>query len=435
MTQTDEVRRPARRGNLASRLYYGETDFDLIGSRKRWYLASAVLVLLCLAAMLLRGFHLGIEFSGGASFRFPAAAGVSVEEAREAVEAADVEVVTSQRAGDDFLVRTAEVTEDQSTQVKSTLSERLDVPAASITDQAVSSSWGGQITRKALQGLAVFLVLVIAYISVRFEPKMAVAAIAALIHDLILTAGIYALVGFEVSPSTVIGLLTILGFSLYDTIVVFDKVQENTAGILGGSRTTYARAANLAVNQTFMRSINTSLIALLPVAGLLIIGAGFLGAGTLKDLGLVLFVGLAAGAYSSLFLATPILVDLKEREPRHRALAARVQAKEAGTPARRTSAAARRGAGSAAKSATATAVLEREDAGLRDDGLQDDRLQDDSGVDPAPSPGLEAAPPVRPAATPAAARTTPSRSGSARVGSRAQPARRKGGRPSGKRKR
>ena len=172
----------------------------------------------------------------------------------------------------------------------------------------MSSSWGNDITVKAIQGLIIFLIVVSIYISIRFEWRMAVGGIVALLHDLVLAAGVYSLVGFEVTPSTVVGLLTILGFSLYDTVVVYDKVDENAKDILAGSRMTYSEAANLAVNQTLMRSINTSLIALLPVAGLLFVGAGLLGVGTIKDLALILFVGLASGAYSSLFLATPIVV-------------------------------------------------------------------------------------------------------------------------------
>ena len=200
-----------------------------------------------------------------------------------------------------------------------------------INPSSVGPAWGDQVTNKALQGLGLFLIAVIIYISIRFEPKMAVAAIVALVHDLILTAGIYSLTQFVVTPSTVIALLTVLGYSLYDTIVVFDKVEENTRGLAGSSRATYSEAAELAVNQTFMRSINTSLIALLPVSGLLFVGAFLLGAGTLKDLALALFVGLGAGAYSSLFLATPLLADLKEREPQYRALSARVLARRSGT--------------------------------------------------------------------------------------------------------
>jgi preprotein translocase subunit SecF len=193
----------------------------------------------------------------------------------------------------------------------------------------VSSSWGSDITRKAVEGLLIFLVAVTVYISLRFQWRMAVAALVALLHDLIVAAGVYSIVGFEVTPSTVVGLLTILGFSLYDTVVVYDKVTENTKDITAGSRTTYSEAANRAVNQTLMRSINTSLIALLPVAGLLFIGSLVLGVGTIKDLALILFVGLASGAYSSLFLATPIVCDLAERQPQYIALARRVAVKRA----------------------------------------------------------------------------------------------------------
>src|SRR5262249_22467254 len=206
--------------------------------------------------------------------------------------------------GRQILVKTAPSDAKQQAAVRTALVERFGVRAGDVTISSVSSSWGSEITRKALIGLVVFLVAVCAFIAVRFEPKMAVGAIVALVHDLVLSAGVYSVVGFEVTPSTIVGLLTILGFSLYDTVVVFDKVTENTRGILGSTRQTYSEAANLAVNQTLMRSINTSLFALLPVAGLLFVGAGLLGVGTLKDLALVLFVGLASGAYSSIFIAT-----------------------------------------------------------------------------------------------------------------------------------
>ncbi len=196
-----------------------------------------------------------------------------------------------------------------------------------ISDSAVSGSWGGQITQQALIALAVFLVLVTIFLTFYFERAMAIAALVALLHDVVVTAGIYSIVGFEVTPATVIGLLTILGFSLYDTVVVFDKVRENTRGLLGLTRRTYPEAANLALNQTLMRSINTSLIAVLPVIGLLVIGVGLLGVGTLADLALVQAVGIVAGALSSLLLATPLLVDLKMRDPRFREQAARVVAR------------------------------------------------------------------------------------------------------------
>ena len=315
---------------LAGRLYRGETNIDFIGSRKRWYVASGVLVLICVLTIVLRGFNWGIEFSGGTSFTFVEPKGSTLAQVEQVVNSTGAQVQTSQEAGRDnpkYVIKTESLSIDQTTAVKTALAKRFDIKATAITDSQVSSSWGGQVTDKALIALVVFLVLVAGYLAIRFEARMAVAALLALLHDLLLTAGVYSLIGFEVTPSTIVGLLTILGFSLYDTVVVFDKVAEDTRGILGGSRIDYAGAANNAVNETLMRSINTSLISLLPVGGLLFVGAGLLGVGTLKDLALVLFVGLAAGAYSSLFLATPWLVDMKEREPRYRALRGRVQAR------------------------------------------------------------------------------------------------------------
>ena len=196
-------------------------------------------------------------------------------------------------------------------------------------------SWGKDISQKALEGLIFFLVAIVLYLTITFEWKMAVSAIIKLLHDIVIVVGVYALVGFEVSPASVIGLLTILGYSLYDTVVVFDKVRENTAGLLGGARMTYSQSANLAVNQTLVRSINTAIVGLLPVAAILFVGAGLLGAGTLKDLALVLFVGMLVGTYSSICIATPILATLKEREPQYQALARRVAARESSARAER----------------------------------------------------------------------------------------------------
>jgi preprotein translocase subunit SecF len=317
--------------SLAGRLYRGETNIDFIGSRKRWYIASAIIVLVCIVSIALRGFNWGIEFSGGTSFTFAEPKGSTITEVTDVVQSTGVEVQTAQTAGSDnpkYVIKTESLSVDQTTAIENALAKKFDIKTGDITDSQVSSSWGGQVTDKALIALVVFLVLVAAYLAIRFEARMAVAALLALLHDLLLTAGVYSIIGFEVTPSTIVGLLTILGFSLYDTVVVFDKVSEDTRGILSGSRIDYAGAANNAVNETLMRSINTSLISLLPVGGLLFVGAGLLGVGTLKDLALVLFVGLAAGAYSSLFLATPWLVDMKEREPRYRALRDRVRAKQ-----------------------------------------------------------------------------------------------------------
>ncbi len=318
---------------LASRLYRGETDFPLIQRRKGFYLVSIVLVLLCLGSMAFRGFNLGEEFKGGASFQWPAGS-ASVSDARSAFEdlgVSDPIVQTVGRGdGKDLRVLTGPLTDKKIDQVLLDIEQRFDLKPEQISPSNVGPAWGQQVTNKAIQGLVLFLIAVVIYISIRFEPKMAIAAIVALVHDLILTAGIYSITQFVVSPSTIIALLTVLGYSLYDTIVVFDKVEENTRGLAGRSTQTYSEAAELAVNQTFMRSINTSLIALLPVSGLLFVGAFLLGAGTLKDLSLALFVGLASGAYSSLFLATPLLADLKEREPQYQALAQRVLARRSG---------------------------------------------------------------------------------------------------------
>jgi len=318
---------------IIGRLYRGETTFDFIGSRRRWYAASGILLLICVLSFGIRGFNLGIEFSGGTQFQLKAPESVSAVDVTSVVEGAGAELASAPQivgsgATRSIVVKTGELPVAEQTTVQKALASRFN---QEVSVSAVSSSWGRDITTKAIRGLVVFLVAVCIFIGIRFEPKMAIAAIVALLHDLVLSAGVYSLVGFEVTPSTVVGLLTILGFSLYDTVVVFDKVDENVRGILGGSRMTYSEAANLAVNQTLARSINTSLIALLPVAGLLFVGAGLLGVGTIKDLALVLFVGLAAGAYSSLFLATPVLCDLKEREPRYAALRKRVAAKRVAT--------------------------------------------------------------------------------------------------------
>ena len=326
---------------LADRLYRGEANLNIVGRRKMWFSIAAALVLITLGSFLLRGFHLGIEFAGGTQFVIPATVGTQAEAqsaVARAVETAGVaeaaDIGTAQKVGNGpdatYTVRTEALSQEESTAVKNALVADLNVPAADISDNRVSAAWGTQVTQQALLGLAIFLVLVLGYLIVRFEWRMAVAAVASLLLDLVLTAGVYSLVGFEVTPSTVIGFLTILGFSLYDVVVVFDKVQENTRGITAGSTQTYSEATNLAVNQTLMRSINTGLVALLPVGGLLFIGAGLLGAGSLKDLGLVLFVGMGLGVLSSIVFAAPTLAALKDKEPRIKSHTARVLARRAG---------------------------------------------------------------------------------------------------------
>ena len=319
--------RPPHRASLAHRLYNGEAGLDVVGRSRLIYRVTAVVLLLCLAAMVFRGFNFGIDFAGGNSLRLPGST-AQLEQVQEAAEDAGAEVASAQVVGGNtLLLRTAALDNDTERAVVDAVAAAAGVEPSQVSPESVSPEWGQDITRQALVALAVFLVAVVLFLAVRFQPKMAIGAIAALLHDIVVTAGIYALVGFEVSPSTVIGFLTILGFSLYDTVVVFDKVDENVRDLDRSARMTWGEAANLAVNQTLMRSINTSVIALLPVAGLLFVGAGLLGVGTLKDLALVLFVGLAAGAYSSIFLATPIVADLKEREPEVQALRRRVLAR------------------------------------------------------------------------------------------------------------
>jgi len=327
----------ARKG-LADRLYRGEANLNIVGRRKTWFLVAGLLVLVAISSFVIRGFELGIEFSGGTQFILPASVGTQAEAQSAVTRAIDsagipagTKVSNAQQvgkgAGATYTVRTSSLTEPQAQAVKAALVADTKTPADKISDNRVSAAWGSQVTQQALLGLGIFLVLVLGYLVVRFEWRMAVAAVASLLLNLVLTAGVYSLVGFEVTPSTVIGFLTILGFSLYDVVVVFDKVQENTRGITAGSTRTYSEATNLAVNQTLMRSINTGLVALLPVGGLLFIGAGLLGAGTLKDLGLVLFVGMGLGVFSSIMFAAPLLTALKDQEPRIKSHNARVLAR------------------------------------------------------------------------------------------------------------
>jgi preprotein translocase subunit SecF len=395
------VRRPERRASMSSRLYNGEVGLDVVGRSRLIYKITAVVVLLCLASMLFRGFNFGIDFAGGNSFRLPGSAEQLVD-VREAAEGAGAEVASAQLVGGNtVLLRTAQLGTDDERAVVEAVADAAGIEPNQVSPESVSAEWGSDITDQAIIALAVFLVAVIAFLAIRFQPKMAVGAIAALVHDIVVTAGVYSVIGFEVTPSTVVGFLTILGFSLYDTVVVFDKVDENTKDLEKSARMTWGEAANLAVNQTLMRSINTSVIALLPVAGLLFVGAGLLGVGTLKDLALVLFVGLAAGAYSSIFLATPIVADLKEREPEQVALRRRVLARR--SAAGRTGAApvARAGQVASARRAaparsTSTVALAERD--LPEPAAADMVVESPSSVRPETHSGATAAP--RPGARP-----------------------------------
>jgi preprotein translocase subunit SecF len=313
--------------NLGQRLYSGESSIDFVGHRRRWYIISAIILLVAIGALFFRGLNLGIEFRGGADFSLPNAA-CTVEEARGVAESGTgAQAIVTETASGTIRVQTETLTPEESIVLGAELAKTCGISPSDVKTQVVGPTWGAEISKKALQGLVVFILLVMVFLSIYFEWRMAIAALLALLHDLVITVGIYALTGLEVTPATVIGFLTILGYSLYDTVVVFDKVKENTRGITGQAMQTYSDAANLAVNQTLMRSINTSVVALLPVLAIIIVGAGFLGAGTLLDLAVALAIGMAVGAYSSIFIATPFLVSLKEAQPEMKSLRTRVLAR------------------------------------------------------------------------------------------------------------
>ena len=317
---------------LGGRLYRGETSMNVIRARKKWYAVSALFIALSVFALGAQGLRFGIEFEGGSAFVVSTSTG-TVEQARDAVAAAGYsDNAIIQTLGEEKIrIQTGVLDAVQSNAIQDALAAEFAVSVESIDTQNVGPSWGEEISKKALQGLIAFLICIMIYLALTFEPKMAVAAVVALIHDVFITVGLYAFIGFEVTPATVIGFLTILGYSLYDSVVVFDKIRENTKGITSTGKSTYSDATNLAVNQTFVRSLNTSLIALLPVAAILFVGAGLLGAGTLKDLALALFIGLIAGTYSSIFIAPPVLASLREREPAMKALSVRVAARGGST--------------------------------------------------------------------------------------------------------
>lgn len=324
----------SRLGDVGGKLYRGEVSLNFVGRQRMWYAISGAILLISVVALLVRGLDFSVDFKGGALFEFRAPA-ATLSQVQNAV--ADVGVdgalvqQTTQGSQAGWQVQTKALTGSQAVNVENSIASHLGINSDSITTNTVGASWGSQITSKAIEALIAFLIVVVLYLSIAFEWKMAASAFVALLHDLVIATGVYALAGFQVSPASVIGLLTILGYSLYDTVVVFDKVRENTAGLLGGARTTYSQAANLALNQTLVRSINTSLIALLPVAAILVVSIAVLGKGNeLEDLALVLFVGMLSGTYSSICIATPVLADLKEREPQYKALAKRVATRAAG---------------------------------------------------------------------------------------------------------
>ncbi len=320
----------SRFSDLGNDLYSGKRSIDFVGRLRVWMAGSVVILLAVILGVSLRGFNFGIEFTGGSDFRV---AGVSDtagydSRARDAVaQASGVQGAAVQLVGDNTVrVQTERMSEDSVRQVTSALSSAFGVPAGNIASAVVGPSWGESVSQQAVRALIVFLALVSLVLAVYFRTwKMSFSALVALLHDIVITVGVYSLAGFEITPASAIGFLTILGYSLYDTVVVFDKVRENTAESMVTNRLTYAEASNLAVNQTLIRSVNTSVVALLPVAAVLVMGVTVIGPGTLLDLSLALFIGIAVGTYSSIFIATPLLVWLRRREPEIQELQTRVE--------------------------------------------------------------------------------------------------------------
>ncbi len=418
-----------RLGQIGGKLYRGEVSINFVGRQRLWYAISGLILVVSIVALLVRGLDFSVDFKGGAVLTFPASSTTSLSQVQNAVtdggvSGALVQQVNGQTNG--WQVQTKALTGPQTVTLENALSSKLGVNTNNISVTTVGPSWGSQISDKALEALIAFVIVIVVYLSIAFEWKMAIAAFVALVHDLVIATGVYALAGFQVSPATVIGLLTILGYSLYDTVVVFDKVRENTAGLLGGARTTYSQAANLALNQTLVRSINTSLIALLPVAAILVVSTSLLGANNeLEELALVLFVGMLSGTYSSIFIATPVLCDLKEREPQYKALAKRVAVRASGGRATRR-AVAKTPSGTRPRPGAAA-------AGLSPAQLAEEEQDDVDFADAATPPADELT------TTASLAPGTPASPGTARPGPRQQPRRSGGGsarhRPTGKKKR
>jgi len=312
----------------------GETHFNIVGNWKRWFAISGVLVVICLGSLVVKRINPGLEFRGGTAFTVEAASrNVSVSDVRAALTKIDIGNETVQKQGSrGFLIETEHLDPKEQGKATDAIAGLLDVKRSEVNVTDVGPKWGAQITAKAVRALIIFLIVVVIYMAIRLEPKMAGAGMIALLHDMIITAGIYSLSGLEVTPSTVIALLTILGYSLYDTVVIFDRVKDRTASLSAAGRITYSEASNEALNHVLIRSLNTSMTALLPVGSLLFVGSILLGAKTLQELALALFIGIAVGTYSSIFVATPALALWKERDPRWATLRARVTARASSDP-------------------------------------------------------------------------------------------------------
>ncbi len=297
-------------------LYTGERSYNFVGRRRIWYTVAFIMIGLSILLPILRGgFVFGIEFSGGSEFQISGVAHVEQQVATDAVTSvvADATPRVSTVGTDSVRVQTEQLTTEQSTGVRDALASAYDVPTDQVTSSFIGPTWGADITGAAVRALVVFVILAALLMAVYFRTwKMSLAAVVSLLHDMIITVGVYGAFGFEITPAAVIGFLTILGYSLYDTVVVFDKIRENTGEATGR---TFAESVNLAVNQTLVRSINTGVVAALPVGAILFIGTTLLGAGTLRDISLALFVGIVIGTYSTIFIGAPLYSQLREKEP------------------------------------------------------------------------------------------------------------------------
>ncbi|MGX5680368.1 protein translocase subunit SecF [Schumannella luteola] len=300
-------------------LYTGARSIDFVGKRRIWYSIAAVLILISVVVPILRGgFVFGIEFRGGSEFVVSEVADVEEQLATDAVNGvvSDANPRVSVVGANSIRVQTEQLTQEESGSVRDALATAYDVPVSDVAASFIGPTWGADITGAAIRALIVFILVAAAFMAIYFRTwKMALAANLSLFHVIIITVGVYGIFGFEITPAAVIGFLTILGYALYDTVVVFDKVRENTAEDGEESRRTFAESVNLGVNQTLVRSINTGVVAALPVASILFIGAYVLGAGTLRDISLALFIGIVVGTYSTIFIAAPLYSQLREGEP------------------------------------------------------------------------------------------------------------------------
>jgi preprotein translocase subunit SecF len=374
--EEEREERGEKRHNVLIRLYRGETSFDFIGNRRWWFGISALIILLGVISLSTRGLNEGIDFKGGQSWLVSSPT-LTVAQATSAAESAGVTQPTVVQLTNQIShSRQIQVTVDLNSKpaaertviednVQNALAKAAHTTPDNVNFNEVGATWGSQVTDAAIRALIIFFVAVTLYISLRFEFKMAVAAIVAVIHDILVTVGIYSLTGFQVTPDTVVAVLTVLGYSLYDTVVVFDRIRENSKGLGASGRITYSDMVNLSMNQTLARSINTSLVAIVPVLSVLVVGSFILGATSLQDFGLALVIGLTSGAYSSIFIASPLLALMKEREPRYTTIRQRLETRgERGAVLTPAMAAAMAGAAGGAGSGRASSRARNQNAGV-----------------------------------------------------------------------